>query len=82
MTYQFSKLKRLVRETGGRWDLFQKTAKSSLIPWNGSEASKLITGQPQKGISVATLVFPASTEPPISGLGACRVQCRVWVAVF
>jgi hypothetical protein len=82
MTYQFSKLKRLVRETGGRWDLFQKTAKSSLIPWNGSEASKLITGQPQKGISVATFVFTACTEPPISGMGAFYVSRFIGIAVF
>jgi hypothetical protein len=32
----------------GRWDLFQKAAKSCLIPWNGSEPLKFSTGQPQK----------------------------------
>ena len=51
-----------------------EAAKSYLIPWNGSEASKLITGQPQKEISFATFVFPACTEPPISDLGAFYKQ--------
>lgn len=66
----------------GRWDLFQKTAKPSLTPSNGSWASKLNPGQPQKGIAVATSVFSAFTEPPISGSGAFYVQCRVCVAVI
>jgi hypothetical protein len=77
--YQFRFLKHSNR---GRWGLFQKTAKPSLTPDNGSWASKLIPGQPQKGIAVATLAFSAFTEPPISGLGAFYVQCNVCVAVI
>jgi len=38
--YHFSVLK------SGRWDLFQKAAKSGLIPWNGSETLKFSPGQP------------------------------------
>ncbi|MFO7738267.1 MAG: hypothetical protein R6V46_07340, partial [Desulfatiglandaceae bacterium] len=78
-TYQFRFLK---DEDRGRWGLFQKTAKPSLIPGNGSGASKRIPGQPQKGIYVETSLFSACTEPTISGLGAFYVQCRVSVAVF
>jgi len=40
--HQFSVLK------SGRWGLFQRGAKSCLIPWSGSEALKFRTGQPQK----------------------------------
>jgi hypothetical protein len=69
-SYQFSFLKIPISGTGGRWNLFQKAAKSCHIAWNGSMALKCITGQPQKSISVATDVFSACTVPSISGLGA------------
>jgi hypothetical protein len=32
----------------GRWDLFQKAAKSCLIPWIGSDTLKFNPAQPHK----------------------------------
>jgi hypothetical protein len=78
-SYQFRFLKHCER---GRWGLFQKTAKPSLTPWNGSWASKRNPGQPQKGIAVATSVFSAFTEPSISGWGAFYVSRCIGIAVI
>jgi hypothetical protein len=52
----------------GRWDLFQKAVKSCLIPWNGSEALKFSTGQPQKKAPLRKHFFPAF--PLLSGSGS------------
>ena len=43
------------------WDggLFQKTAKTYLIPWNGSLVLKFILGQPRETVSSETHTFPA-----------------------
>jgi len=67
---------------GGRWDLFEKAANASLIPWNGSETLKFIPGQPQKKISRAPEVFFACTVPLISGMGAFYVSRRIGIAAF
>ena len=68
--YHFNALKIPNMGKGGRWDLFEKAANASLIPWNGSETLKFIPGQPQRKISCAPEVFSACTVPLISGMGA------------
>jgi len=72
-SYHFSALKIPNIRKGGRWDLFEKAANASRIPWNGSEALKFIPGQPQRNISCAPEVFSACTVPLISGMGAFYV---------
>jgi len=61
-------------EKGDRGNLFEKTARASLIPWNGSGAINFIPGQPQRKISFAAEVFSACTVPPGSGMGAFYVS--------
>jgi len=68
--YHLSALKIPNMEKRGRWDLFEKAANASRIPWNGSEALKFIPGKPQRNISCAPEVFSACTVPLISGMGA------------
>jgi len=67
---------------GGRWDLFEKAANASRIPWNGSEALKFIPGQPQRKISCAPEVFSACTVPLISGMGAFYMSRCIGIAAF
>ena len=43
----------------GHGGLFSKAAYAYVITWNGSEALKFSTGQPQKGLFVVALAFPA-----------------------
>jgi len=67
---------------GGHWDLFEKAANASLIPWNGSETLKFIPGQPQRKISCEPELFSACTVPLISGMGAFYMSRCIGIAVF
>jgi len=69
-------------EKGDRGNLFEKTARASLIPWNGSGAINFIPGQPQRKISFAAEVFSACTVPPGSGMGAFYVSRCIGIADF
>jgi hypothetical protein len=39
--------------------------------WNGSEALKRFTGQPQKDIAIDTIILPACAGPVVTGWMAC-----------
>jgi len=74
--YHFSALKIPNMEKGGRWDLFEKAANASRIPWNGSEALKFIQDSP-RGISLAHLRSSLPAPCPLFrvwGRSTCRVE--------
>ncbi len=50
--------------------LFLKAAKNCFILLNGSVALKLVIGQPQRTVSVATDAFSACSEPLFKATGA------------